>query len=60
LHLLKDNGFADIRVPDITEVMRVALARGLDIDDVLYQSTGGPVMVLDALYGFSVEIEKTG
>ncbi|MGD0390116.1 MAG: methyltransferase domain-containing protein [Tepidisphaeraceae bacterium] len=59
-HVLKEGGFADIRVPDISEVMRASLARGLDIDDVLYQSTGGPVRVLDVLYGFSTEIEKTG
>jgi len=59
-HVLKDGGFADIRVPDIAELMRITIARGLDIDDVLYISTGGPVMVLDVLYGFSSEIEKTG
>jgi ubiquinone/menaquinone biosynthesis C-methylase UbiE len=29
LHVLKHDGFAQIRVPDINEVMRVTLARGL-------------------------------
>ncbi len=60
LHVLNDGGFAQIRVPDIREVMRVTLERGLDIDDVLYQSPAGPIMVLDVLYGYSVEIERSG
>ena len=59
LHVLKDGGFADIRVPDINEVMRVTIEQGLDIDDVLYQSPAGPIMVLDVLYGYSVEIEQS-
>jgi len=60
LHVLKDGGFAQIRVPDLNAVMRVTLERGLDIDDVLYQSPAGPIMVLDVLYGYSVEIERSG
>ena len=60
LHVLKDGGFAQIRVPDINEVMRVTIERGLDIDDVLYQSPAGPIMVLDVLYGYGVEIERSG
>jgi ubiquinone/menaquinone biosynthesis C-methylase UbiE len=59
-HVLKDNGFAHIRVPDLNEVMRVTIERNLDIDDVLYQSPAGPIMVLDVLYGYSVEIERSG
>jgi SAM-dependent methyltransferase len=60
LHILKDGGFAQIRVPDINEVMRKTIERGLDIDDVLYTSPAGPIMVLDVLYGYSVEIESSG
>ena len=60
LHVLKDGCFAHIRVPDIAEVMRVTIERNLDIDDVLYQSPAGPIMVLDVLYGYSVEIEQSG
>ena len=60
LHVLKDDGFAQIRVPDLHEVMRVTIEQGLDIDDVLYQSTAGPIMVLDVLYGYSVEIGRSG
>ena len=60
LHVLKDGGFAHIRVPDLHEVMRLTIERDLDIDDVLYQSPAGPIMVLDVLYGYTVEIERTG
>jgi len=60
LHVLKDGCFAQIRVPDIAQLMRVTIERGLDIDDVLYQSRAGPIMVLDVLYGHSVEIEQSG
>jgi ubiquinone/menaquinone biosynthesis C-methylase UbiE len=59
LHVLKDCGFAQIRVPDIGAVMRATIEQGLDIDDVLYQSSAGPIMVLDVLYGYSVEIEQS-
>lgn len=60
LHVLKDGGFAHIRVPDIHEVMRVTIERGLDVEDELYQSPAGPIMVLDVLYGYGVEIERSG
>jgi SAM-dependent methyltransferase len=60
LHVLKDGGFADIRVPDIQEVVRTMNERGLDIEDVLYQSPAGPITVLDVLYGYGVEIERSG
>lgn len=60
LHVLKADGFAQIIVPDIEAVMRRTLERGLDIDDVLYESSAGPIMVLDVLYGYSVEIERSG
>lgn len=58
-HILKFGGFAQIKVPDIAEVMRVTMQRNLDIDDVLYQSPAGPIMVIDVLYGYSVEIERS-
>ncbi|MEP6880955.1 MAG: methyltransferase domain-containing protein [Dokdonella sp.] len=60
MHVLKDGGFAHILVPDIHEVMRVTIERGLDLDDVLYNSPAGPIMVLDVLYGYGIEIEQSG
>lgn len=60
IHVLKDDGFAHILVPDINQVMPITIERGLDIDDTLYQSAVGPIMVSDVLYGYSVEIERSG
>ena len=59
-HILKDEGFVQIRVPDIAEVMQTTINRGLDIDDVLYTSRSGPIRVSDVIYGYSVEIERSG
>ncbi len=59
-HVLKADGFAQIHVPDIHEVMRLTLEKDLDIDDVLYQSPAGPIMVLDVLYGHTGQIEQSG
>jgi SAM-dependent methyltransferase len=60
LHVLRDGGFAHIRVPDLQAVMRHAVEQDLDLEDTLYVSPAGPIMVLDVLYGYSVEIERSG
>jgi SAM-dependent methyltransferase len=59
-HVLKPQGFAHIRVPDMAEVMRQVVQKGLDIDDLLYQSAAGPITVRDVIYGYGVEIERSG
>jgi SAM-dependent methyltransferase len=59
-HVLKDGGFVHIVVPDMEDLMRQVAERRLDIDDAFYHSPLGPVMVLDIIYGYSVEIEKSG
>lgn len=60
LHVIKDNGFIQIRVPDIGAVMQQMVAKNLDIDDVLYLSKAGPIMALDVIYGYGLEIEQSG
>ena len=60
LHLLKPDGFIDIRVPDVGELMQIVVKNNLDIDDVLYQSPMGPITVRDVLYGHGGEIERSG
>jgi protein O-GlcNAc transferase len=60
LHILKDDGFAYIRVPDMGELMQIVVQRGLDIDDFLYQSPAGPITVSDVIYGYGEEIKKSG
>jgi predicted SAM-dependent methyltransferase len=60
LYVLKEGGFAHIRVPDIAEVMQIAVERDLDIEDTLYDSPVGPISVKDVLYGFATQIESSG
>jgi len=59
-HVLKEDGFVQIRVPDLQEVMQATLARNLDVEDTLYESPAGPISVLDVLYGYGAEIERSG
>jgi SAM-dependent methyltransferase len=60
LHLLRDDGFAEIYVPDLDSLMQHVVKSGMDIEDVLYTSGKGPITPRDVLYGFGVEIERTG
>jgi SAM-dependent methyltransferase len=60
LHVLKPQGFAEIRVPDISSVMRHVVASGIDIDDTLYVSPSGPITVGDVIYGWGKQIEESG
>lgn len=56
LHVLKDGGFAEIRVPDLAAVMQAAVAENLDVENVLYRAVSGPITVLDVLYGYGLKI----
>jgi SAM-dependent methyltransferase len=60
LHVLKDDGFAEIKVPDILAVMKRVVAEGLDLDDQLYVAPSGPIQVRDVVWGYGVEIESSG
>lgn len=59
-HVLKPGGWAHVRVPDIPAVMRLAVERGLDVEDTLYTSPAGPISVLDVIYGLGRQIELSG
>ncbi len=59
-HVLKEDGFAHVRVPDIGELIQTVVRQGMDIDDFLYQSPAGPITVRDVLYGYGLEIERSG
>jgi len=60
IHVLKPHGFAHILVPDIMAVIKTVMERNLDLDDVLYQSPAGPIQVMDVLWGWSRQIERSG
>ena len=59
-HVLKADGFAHICVPDIGALIRIVAEKKMDIDDFLYQSPAGPITVRDVIYGYGVEIERSG
>jgi hypothetical protein len=59
-HVLKDEGFAHLRVPDLSGLMRLVVQKNLDVDDALYTSDIGPILVRDVLYGHGLEIERSG
>jgi SAM-dependent methyltransferase len=58
--VLKPGGGVHIVVPDILSVVKTMIDKGLDIDDELYQSALGPILVSDVLYGFGKQIEESG
>ena len=60
IHVLKADGFVYIRVPDMHAVMQTMIEKNLDIDDELYQSPAGSIKVRDVIYGYGVEIERSG
>lgn len=60
LHVLKSDGFAEIRVPDVLSVMRRVIENGMDVEDTLYVSAAGPISVRDVIYGFGKQIESSG
>jgi hypothetical protein len=60
VHVLKSDGFADIRVPDLKVVMRTFIENNMDLEDILYVSPSGPIAVRDVIYGWGVEIERSG
>ena len=59
-YVLTDDGFVDVRVPDILAVMVQVCKNDLDMDSVLYKSPAGPIRVCDVLWGWAKEIERSG
>jgi hypothetical protein len=54
------DGFVHVRVPNIDALMKIVVEEKMDIDDFLYQSPAGPIKVRDVIYGYGVEIERSG
>jgi len=59
-HVLKPDGFAEIHVPNMRNVLKHYVDTGMEINDVLYVSPGGPITVHDVIYGWGKEIEESG
>lgn len=59
-HVLKPSGFIMISVPDLEDVIRTMVERGLDLDDVLYRTDAGiPILVRDVFYGWGFQMESS-
>ena len=58
--VLKPGGGVHIVVPDILAVVKTMIEKDLDIDDELYQSSLGPILISDVLYGYGKQIEESG
>jgi hypothetical protein len=59
-HVLKDDGFVEIVVPDLEAVIGHVINTRMDLDDTLYVSPAGPITPLDVIYGLAREIEESG
>jgi len=57
-HVLKPKGFAEFRVPDLGAVFKLIAEKNLDVDDILYTSGVGPILVRDVIYGYQPYIEN--
>lgn len=60
LHILKDDGWAMILVPNMEELMQIVAAGHVDLADPLYHIEAGPICPLDVIYGWRKEIEESG
>ena len=60
LHALKADGFAEIRVPDIGELIKLIAKNDLDIEQEVYRANIGPISAHDMIYGYAPEIEASG
>lgn len=60
LHALKADGFAEIRVPDIGELIKLLARNELDIEQEIYTSNIGAITAHDMVYGYAPEIEASG
>jgi tetratricopeptide (TPR) repeat protein len=60
LHVLKDEGFAQIRVPDIGGLIQLMADNNLDIEQEIFKAHEGAITAHDVLYGYAPEIEASG
>lgn len=60
LHVLKADGFAEIRVPDIGALIKLLAKDDLDIEQEVYRANVGSITAHDMIYGYAPEIEASG
>jgi SAM-dependent methyltransferase len=59
-HVLKPDGFAHIRVPDLLAVIEAMVRGNIDVDAKLYDSPAGDMTPLDVFYGWRKKIASSG
>ncbi len=59
-HVLSDEGFVHIRVPNMKALFDVLVKSGADIEDVMYSSEAGDIKAIDMIYGLGSFIESSG
>ena len=59
LHLLQPNGYLEIIVPDLRQVMEAVVLASFDIDTILYKVPLGAIRVLDILYGHQAQVKQS-
>ncbi|TSA10946.1 MAG: hypothetical protein D4R74_13860 [Betaproteobacteria bacterium] len=60
LHVLTTDGFAEIRVPDIGELIKLMAKNEMDVEQEVYRANIGPISAHDMIYGYAPEIEASG
>jgi len=58
LHMLKPEGYAEIWVPDMNEILTDIVTNKRDMEDVMYTSNAGPIYVRDLIFGFGAYIAR--
>jgi SAM-dependent methyltransferase len=59
-HVVKEDGFCEVRVPDIRELMELVVQRRLDLDHAVLRVGEESLSVIDVVYGWGREIEESG
>jgi tetratricopeptide (TPR) repeat protein len=59
-HVLNAGGFAEIRVPDVGELIKLVAAADLDLENEIYSASAGGITALDVIYGYGPEIKESG
>jgi hypothetical protein len=60
VHVLRSDGYAYIRVPDMSSLFRKMVSEDLDIDDTVYTPDSIPISFHDIVYGWGRQIESSG
>jgi 2-polyprenyl-3-methyl-5-hydroxy-6-metoxy-1,4-benzoquinol methylase len=56
-HVLRPDGFTEIRTVNLAAVMKYAVEKNLDLSDPLYETDAGAVTLKEAIFGFEDDTE---